>query len=166
MRLIVRKVYRAFPELDRFSDAECEGFVRHVARRHPFKRFVVYFTLGVLSMVLIVLCLGLLALVVGQLPNNVRGMQFMVQFGIILLGTTLSVLVPMFGVSNIRTAWLRGKIQKHLSAIECAECEYSLIGLTIVDGGIFCPECGQRFDLAARGLTAADVLAKTPAPTE
>lgn len=114
-----------------------------------------YFTLGVLSMVLIVLCLGLLALVVGQLPNNVRGMQFMVQFGIILLGTTLSVLVPMFGVSNIRTAWLRGKIQKHLSAMDLRqECEYSLIGLTIVDGGIFCPECGQRFDLA-RGLTAA-----------
>ena len=60
--------------------------------------------------------------------------------------------------------WLKRTILSRVRAHHCAACSYPLLGLPVIDGGIICPECGQRFDLAARGLSAADVLARPDQP--
>jgi hypothetical protein len=160
VRLIVTKVYRAFPELDKFTDAECDGFVSLVARRHPFARFFVSLSLAILAVFLIIIGLMLTGLVASEVGRSYPGLTFFRSAWFAILGITLSVLLPMVFVSNLRSGWLRGKIETHLATIECAACQYSLLGLPVIDGGITCPECGQRFDLAARGLTAADLLSK------
>jgi len=166
VRLIVRKVYRAFPELDRFSDAECEGLLRYVSRRHPIGLFFVSLGAVVLSGVFIV-CGSIATMMIHLELSGPRRPSVFVEDGwFVICGIIVSVVLPSAFAFYLRRGWLLGKVQAHLSSLVCAECEYSLLGLPVVDGGITCPECGQRFDLAARGLTAADVLAKGPAPTE
>jgi len=166
VRLIVRKVYRVFPELDRFSDAECEGFVGLVARRHRLARFFVSLTLAIVGGILF-LGGSFLSSAIGEVWSRSGDAPAFVEDGWhLLVGIIASVVGAMYFTSAARNAWLRGKIQEHLTTIECMGCEYPLLGLPVVGGGITCPECGQRFDLAARGLSAADVLSGTASKSE
>lgn len=165
MRLIVRKVYRAFPELDRFSDAECEGFVGLVARRHRRGRVVRLVGLAVASGLLFFGGSYLTYSIGDELFRSGRAPKFVQDYWHLLVGILASGVVALLFTSVCRTVWLRSKIQHHLTALECIECAYSLLGLPVVEGAITCPECGQRFDLAARGLTAADVLGQATPPT-
>src|SRR5207247_1731505 len=58
MRLIVRRIYRAFPELDRYTDEQCRRFVR-AARRGGLRIFH-WFITGLVGWVSVgVVALGL-----------------------------------------------------------------------------------------------------------
>src|SRR5207248_1782994 len=49
MRLIVRRIYRAFPELDRYSDEQCQRFVR--ATRRGWSRLFHWLLISLVSLV-------------------------------------------------------------------------------------------------------------------
>ena len=162
MRIPLSKVYRAFPELDRFSDAECEGFVRLAKTQ---------FALSSLGTAIIAGMVGILCAALTCFGGYILT-------GIVHESTSGSLASELMGVATVFIAWivgavigmlwyeqwLRKTILGRLKMLNCASCQYSLLGLEPRDGGIICPECGQRFDLAERGLTPEDLIAAKAAP--
>ncbi|GJQ30166.1 MAG: hypothetical protein HBSAPP03_20500 [Phycisphaerae bacterium] len=146
MRIPASKVYRAFPEFDRFSDEQCEGFLRAVAR-HPGRR----------AGRLLVQCLATLAalLVIGFLSSRLavviedavgRGPQTIWRDSLpplVWLVTTL----PLSGLVYliVKDFLLRRAIARVMNQRgSCASCGYGLTGLPVQpDGRVICPECGQ-----------------------
>ncbi len=146
MRLPASKVYRAFPELDRFSDEQCEHFL--VAARRGRRQRVGRFVLQLLAL-LIALAVGAgaywgLTRVTVLNPTRIgSGTIADVVFGI--------ALVLELGAGGL--AWLlakdrllRGRIRRVLNTRgSCAACGYVLAGLPVsADGHVTCPECGYR----------------------
>ncbi len=164
MRFPLSKAYRAFPELDRFSDAECEGFVR-LAKSQNRPATYLWTLVGVLvagfSIPVGFALTMFIANVVAKRGGPSAGSNATL---IAFAGILLSLIGgAMLGVITYER-WLKRTILSRVRAHHCAACSYSLLGLPVIDGGIICPECGQRFDLAARGLSAADVLARPDQP--
>ena len=145
MRLMTVKVYRAFPELDRYSDEQCRRFIA-AARR------------GVRSwwhgaLYAIVLCLGLfIAAFIAALAFNQAGDYQDRQKTDIWWANVLAFLVaapglaivPM-GVLLMRDILLRRRVRWVLTTQSaCPRCRYGLIGLALSpDNTITCPECGH-----------------------
>lgn len=164
MRIPFSKRYRAFPELDQLSDGECKALVALVARRHRIAQFLSSLALTLVGLILF-LCGGFVTMVVSEIVGRSQEAAWLADDGWIpLLGVVLSLIIAVVFTSASRNAWLRGKILEHLSTVECVQCEYSLLGLPAHDGVIVCPECGLPFNLAARGLSAADVMARAEEP--
>ena len=146
MRLPRSKVYRAFPELDRFSDEQCEHFL--VAARRGRRQRVGRFVLQLLAL-LTALAVGAgaywgLTRVTILNPTRIgSGTLADVVFGL--------ALVLELGAGGL--AWLlakdrllRGRIRRVLNTRgSCAACGYVLAGLPVSgDGHVICPECGYR----------------------
>ncbi len=160
MRVPVRKIYRAFPELDRFSDAECEGFVVKAKQTHALS--MVFVAIGA-----IVVCLGtivggvmLLVFAVGYLARAFWGGRVPASYEMPLMGLCLMlpVLTGLLLTFYARDVWLRWAVSKRLLGTSCLSCGYSLLGLAVLNDAVTCPECGAAALLTARGLTAADIL--------
>lgn len=166
MRIPLSKVYRAFPELDRFSDAECEGFMRLASLQYEGSRLFLGVTNVMLWIVVCVVCVVLTGEAVWAARGTGMGDALEHADWIVLAGSGLSILIPSLLVMWRHDRWLKRALVVRLREVKCAECSYVLLGLEVVQDGITCPECGQRFLLTPRGLTPADVLAKRPAPTE
>lgn len=159
MRLPLDKPYRAFPELDRFSDEECCRFVA-AARRHHRPSGVFVYGLMIVAAGLMCPLTGLfqagLSSAVGVFGRPSDELSMAV-FGVsIAFGTASASL----GWLVIRDRWLRRVIRDQLKGARCYGCGYSLLGLPIAGDGIICPECGQRFDLREADLTPEDLLAQ------
>lgn len=158
MRIPLHKIYRAFPELDRFSDDECERYV-HQARTVAYSRRFWRHALEGLAMVggfAVVLVLQVVIYtVITALPGNPpRWFEPVAMFTFV----TLLVAVPSLGSLMVRDRWLRRAIADRLANARCPHCEYSLLGLPVDDGSVQCPECGETIELAAYGLMPADLL--------
>lgn len=160
MRVPLKKIYRAFPELDRFSDPECEGFVRKAKQTHVLS--MIFVAIGA-----IVVCLGtivggviLLVFVVGHIANVFWGGRVPASYEMPLMGLCLMlpVLTGLLLTFSARDVWLRWAISKRLLGTSCLSCGYSLLGLAVLHDAVTCPECGAGASLKARGLTAADIL--------
>jgi hypothetical protein len=156
MRIPVSKVYRAFPELDRFDDESCERYVRQamqVALKRRVHRHLLEVGIGALVF------LGLLTL--GLLMFRAVGAPLMTPgIGSIILLVYYSVLVAVPIVASLmaRDWWLRRAVALRLRSARCPKCEYSLLGLPVQRDAVLCPECGERVDLESHGLTIDDVL--------
>jgi hypothetical protein len=150
MRIPLRKIYRAFPELDRFDDAQCQRFVRQAERlvlSRRVERHVLEIAAGSLAFV-VVLLLGEVWRRLAGGPGSMR----------------LLVLVPMLAAAPIiagliaRDLLLRSAIRARLRSARCPRCEYSLLGLPVEDGAARCPECGESIPLEHYGLSEEDLL--------
>lgn len=62
----------------------------------------------------------------------------------------------------IRDGTLRWAIRQGLLDTRCPACTYSMLGLTVEDGHVTCPECGLRTSLAERGLSPELLMARNP----
>lgn len=145
MRIPFSKPYRAFPELDPFSDCQCETMIamaRHTRavsvkirpwvfahRLSPFAGNLAYFLVLALIFPLIEYTFG---------DSNALARLAYGLFIVLVCGGLLRVLF-------VRDAWLRRLIQDVLeSGGSCTRCQYSLLGLPEVhDGCVRCPECGH-----------------------
>lgn len=159
MRLPISKVYRAFPELDRFSDAECRAYVQRAVKRHWMSMILV----GIGAVAAMILVWSTYFAVVGVL-SSVFGLGHLARSS--QWGDLVIVLTVVGGVASgpvvalmIRDFWLRRAIAKQLTGTRCHLCEYQLIGLQVSGGAVQCPECGTRTILADFGLVPADLLA-------
>ncbi len=162
VRFFTRKIYRKFPELDAFSDEQCERLVRAANRRGA--RFVRWL-LVMLGMGLLTLFvgfpLGLLAAVwIAMLYSQAPGGKPLPDW--IPLALSAGTLGTIFGVIllsglSIRNSLLRASIDRVLRSRRiCAACDYELVGLPArPDGVLVCPECGFELPRAPNEGTAA-----------
>lgn len=164
MRLPVSKVYRAFSELDKFSESQCDAYVRNAWREHRVQG-VVCVLMVVGGTIAAVFTAGFGA---GLLTIAVFPRQY--ELADAYLISLLVLFVAFFAVQAgglllIRDFWLRRLVRKQLRGTRCPACSYSLLGLSILEGVLTCPECGGRHTLTSLGKTEADFAMKPASET-
>lgn len=150
MRLLTRRIYRAFPELDRYSDGQCERFMK-AARGGRMRRMMGCVVLAVVAAPLFVGSLMGVArliefqfgrfdpLVDGPLPGRLIGL---VGFAVLMAPAPFAAIVA-------RDLLLRRRVRFVLRVRGvCRSCWYSLVGLPILpDHRVKCPECGTEAEV-------------------
>jgi hypothetical protein len=161
MRLPVSKIYRGFPELDPFTDTECEMYVARARSRRMGSGCL----MAIVAAAAGIGCAVALAFLTSQLFVPLAGALGLrigpdheMETGILVLGAHI-VIAFIVGLL-VRDAWLRSSIKQCLKSARCPKCDYSLLGLPIVSGIVKCPECGSTRNLVAAGLVAEDLLSK------
>ncbi len=157
MRVPTRKVWRAFPELDRFSDEQCARFVR--AAEHTWAGVA----RAVVAVLVCVPCwaVGLVAFVfvVGRLGVALWLLERSWGPFVLFLALVLWIIAATLPAWWIRDAWLRRDIARVMGpAAACRDCGYSLLGLPVpLSLRVVCPECGHLCDVpsALRALCPA-----------
>ncbi|MFG0242461.1 MAG: hypothetical protein ACF8R9_06745 [Phycisphaerales bacterium JB054] len=160
MRIPTRRLHRAFPELDRFTDEQCKIFIR-AASKHGWRPRI-HAAILLLSVPLT----GLLALTASSfarlwIDDNVPGgvdrpAWDWVEYAGYLLACFGAALVAfllrdLLFISRVRRV-IRGRGS-------CIGCRYSLLGITIAEGfTVTCPECGLSIeaDPALHEITTDD----------
>jgi len=156
MRIPWRKLHRAFPELDAFSDAECQDMVKRVMRRSLLKTLLASAVAIILCMFVVFVCL-VAAVMVRQALS--------VDWELEVIGAGLAVGCGLGVMSGllVRDVFVRSTIQKWILSARCTSCTYTLIGLQAQQGRITCPECGLSNDLVARGLDPTTLVPRVKA---
>lgn len=151
MRLPFYKLYRAFPELDAFGDDACRAYIREAIRTRWLSSIMIGIVVVVTFFTVMVVVGWFMWLLAHVVPAS---SIFMVVIWIIVPVVTGAV-----AAYSIRDMWVKHIVLERLQGVRCGGCTYSLLGLAVVDGGVVCPECGERFELAKRGVTQADLMA-------
>ncbi len=156
MRLFVDKIYRAFPELDPFDDDQCKRMMHGVRKAKPWGTIATLAWIGVSVLISAFMSVVAMMIVVETVFDQTRS------DGLVIVSTILTIAVsaglPMLFAFLARHRWLRKALVAHLKQAKSV-CGYSLLGLTIEDGAVQCPECGERIRLVDRGLTPEMLLA-------
>lgn len=144
MRIVTHKLYRAFPELDRFDDERCQNFVRS-ANRGLFRRLL---RLALIGSLFWLVWIGVaytcyLAYAASGFNPEVHRSAWVSMVGMgapIVAGFVLAVM----GGLVLRDVLLRRRIGGVIRMRgTCSECDYVLLGLTVgSDLKVTCPECG------------------------
>lgn len=141
MRLLTRKLYRAFPELDAFSDEQCKNFM-YAAGRPWWRRLLRW--LAVFAIITLTL-VGLgVVISVTQQRVGVRWMSRGLET-LLWLGIAVGLLVPGFVIAMRTRDWLLARRVRRVinDRGRCHRCAYSLLGMRVgADLRIICPECG------------------------
>lgn len=162
MRLLTTKIYRAYPELDRYDDDVCKRYIKRAKRiQNAWKGW---------SLILLSLPIGLvvwfvISWLIAMVMSGIESQYDLALFdppNILLLLTFFTGIVwfPILLSFLTRDRWLHRCIRKQLTGVQCPACGYSLIGLTIDTPdtpSVHCPECGQVTLLSNLGLTEADI---------
>lgn len=159
MRLMTRQIYRAFPELDSFSDEQCRFYVARVTSSWRYLAVMPVCVLAGIGgiAVLSITVLRTLALILDDLRLGaaIREMAN----PLIMIGAVLMVVV-LPGIAGLRVRdhvlWLF--LRSQIGRARCLGCEYSLLGQRIIAGTITCPECGRATTLHELGMQSADEL--------
>ncbi len=171
MRIPTTRIYRAFPELDRFTDDQCSRFVRAACkrgwRRHLHRALLIVLTPVAMIILWIVVGLGI-SLLTDSLGRSFEdGIPYIV---LVVLGLVLVIFGPVLGAMLIRDRLLLGRIRFVLRARgTCPACRYSLLGIVVADSNlVICPECGMEVeaDPSLNELTTDDEGRARFTPTE
>ncbi len=145
MRLMTVKVYRAFPELDRYSDEQCLRFIR-AARRgvRSWWHFLLYILVFHMGLTIA----GVIAFAAFDYSEDYQIARRADIWWVSALAYVVAIpaiaIVPM-GVLLMRDVLLRRRVRWVLNTQSaCPSCRYGLIGLAVSpDNTITCPECGH-----------------------
>ncbi|HRQ72739.1 MAG TPA: hypothetical protein PLU35_06900 [Phycisphaerales bacterium] len=149
MRIPLSRVWRAFPELDRFSDEQCDRFVRaacRTGRRHLHRAaLVVVFVLLVAGSLLMA---GFISEAGGRRWDPLAPTSGIVNFALFLL-VLLCFALPPLVVMFIRDRLLLRRIRRVLRTRgACPGCRYTLVGLPVSAAlAVVCPECGYEAEV-------------------
>jgi hypothetical protein len=154
MRLPSRRVYRAFPELDRFDDAACQRFAREAMRmsRGAWAGWIVGTGAVAIGAGIGVFVGGVLLVRPFIRASRLApgDWTMLLALAVIVLAISTALLVPL----AVRDWLLRRRIRRHIWSWRC-RCGYLLLGLVPRDGALTCPECGEATALADRGTDEA-----------
>ena len=142
MRIIASPIYRAFPELDVFTDEQCRNYLQRVYGGVPARVAV-----GLVSLVCGVGWAGSVGLVCVSVSRANPGWTTIV--GVFALAAVTAAFG--FGTLISRDVLLRLLVRRVLGEVGlCPSCDYSAMGLLVsVDFAVTCPECGNGIDLAS-----------------
>lgn len=148
MRLLTRKLWRAFPELDAFDDERCARFIG-VARRSiraSIARWTVYICIA--AAIAYLCALSMLALFDALVSR--QGKTWWADLALALVPVPFAIVGFLAGLIA-RDLLLRRRVRSILSArSRCPGCSYSLLGLPVSDELIVhCPECGHEMRVDA-----------------
>lgn len=162
MRLPVSKVYRGFPELDRFTDEECGSLVGAAVKRH--RRTAV----GIMAAVLVIGAAMVDLAAIFFFNRIIPEMSDASVWALVLFFTIVATMGVALGFVTLwgRDVALRATIRRQIEDARCPECRYPLLGLAVADGRVICPECGEATSLGAMGLTEADVIGRSCAESQ
>ncbi len=146
MRFLTRRIWRAFPELDRFDDARCARFVR-AAHRTPLALLLTWFLASLAGALA-----GLVAIITPiALRRADDGNRYLPTLDNVLEHVLLEswwfwwgwLLAAMLAAFLTRDLLLRLRIRSLLrTRAICVQCHYSLLGLAVPPSLIVvCPEC-------------------------
>lgn len=145
MRLLTRKkLFRAFPELDAYSDETCGRFVKAAIRPLGIKLLIAVAVVPELVIGLSGALWGISAIVDAV---DLRG-RGPVQMGkCVMLGTGVAAWMLLAGAGAfwVRDWVVRGRISRLFRHHgRCPRCSYSLVGLAVGEGNnVLCPECAH-----------------------
>jgi ribosomal protein S27AE len=163
MRIPRSKPWRAFPELDRFSDRVCRAYLRTATSASwvtsPRVVYPALLLLGLILWVGVTIAGWWGMWLLGQSVFNPSPYWALLLIGV--LPVVVAAGVPIL----LRDFWLRKRLAAQLTRCACSGCGYSLLGLTPTPDAngrdhVDCPECGARIDLAEHGLNPSDLLPK------
>ncbi|MBS0196977.1 MAG: hypothetical protein JSR77_09475 [Planctomycetes bacterium] len=140
MRLLTRRIHRAFPELDRYDDEQCARFIR-AARRGVRRRLWVTF-LVVFAGVFAFALSGVAWMQVSRPEDWAQPTPWAKYILLLLLTLPVAAAGPV--TAYLTRDWLlRRRIRYILRARgQCMNCHYGLIGLPVgAESEITCPEC-------------------------
>ncbi|MBX9736748.1 MAG: hypothetical protein K2X32_07465 [Phycisphaerales bacterium] len=146
MRLLTLKLHRAFPELDRFEEANAAAFVAEAGRASTAWRVVsaaASITAFVVLAPIALLALGGVAAALQWSPLIATPHG---EFHLWVIGVSIvaSFVLSVSGALVVRDMMLRHQISKLLGdQARCRMCRYELLGLRRDKFGmVHCPECG------------------------
>ncbi|MCW5776098.1 MAG: hypothetical protein KIS87_06645 [Phycisphaeraceae bacterium] len=157
MRIPLHQTYRAFRELDGFSDEQCEQWVRRVKAQFAIRHLVIATVVaGVTFSVAGAIGVG------SQIPLEMLDV-FEAGSSPEFAYHIFSLLIFPPGAAGLSWLIVRDRlliraIRNRVLLVRCPRCRYSLLGLRHEDGFVLCPECGTRHELAALGLSPADLI--------
>ena len=143
MRVPGRKIWRAFKELDQFSDEQCARFVKRAYGGCVFRLLVSAFVLGVFAATFFGLLVAIIWLHTSlELDNRSKYSDTFIAWttasSVFLVGITAPMLALLSRDFILRTAIWR---VLNLSGV-CRACQYPLYGLPLSDSfECVCPEC-------------------------
>lgn len=152
MRLLTRKIYRAFPELDSYGDEQCVRFVR-AARRVLWVRCFHSLVISLVTLVALAPGIAMMAMLADwmSMGRNNPGWSEGLKLGAWILSA-----VPLLGtglvLGYLTRDWLLRRRLRYVLRIrgQCPECGYGLVGLAVsADNHVTCPECGIRIQVDA-----------------
>ena len=161
MRLIRKRIYRAFPELDRFSDEQCRRFVgaANSSWGRRVGRWAIVALVTVAGWAVAIAGVGLFGDRLDRVFLRVSSLWAVV-WGLALVGVmTAPLIAALVARDLLLRRRVRGLIQRSGA---CPECHYSLLGMRVgADLRVTCPECARVIDVdPALGELAADELGK------
>jgi hypothetical protein len=152
------RIYRAFPELDRFSDEECERFLLQARAQRRIGPLP-----GLLALVGIAgWCIAAVPMVQSWFRRGYfrgPGPIDPVRTGALIAAVVGSTLLVYYLARDFR---LRRALRHRIDNARCPGCRQSLLGLPLLaetpSPAVRCTECGEAIELGAIGLTPADIL--------
>lgn len=171
MRIPKSKIYRAFSELDAFSDEDCGRFLRRAKIRRPLSRWLPRLSF-LITVPLAFVSFGFLMYL---FESEISGAFDAIDraLGIRLGGLDISsvlysmlfvcwpVLIPVSVYWLWRDWLLRRLLRAAIDLAICANCRHSLLGLPLLPDrapAVRCTECGAVMELAKVGLTPEDLI--------
>lgn len=156
MRLPLTKPWRAYPELDRYSDTQCRAIMNQAHRAFQLWRTIFAVCAILLSVIGFFCCMFACVSFAGMLDKTFRERHVLKLTGLaLILSSLIPIILVMFGSRLVTSRALRA----HLGALKCFACRYLLIGLRIEstdarNPGVACPECGSFNPLLDMGIQA------------
>ncbi len=171
MRSARKKLYRSFPELDRFPDSACDLMV---SRMEASRSFTLPLMLSITFIVLGVFGCGMaLWLIVqeswtafekdlfdryGRPMSDVLGLGL--AYAPMLIASGLAGLLARDALSKIL---LRRAIARRIRSTRCTNCHVSLLGLPTIGNTVRCPACDRVMGLSELDLSSPVELLSPPA---
>jgi len=140
MRIIASPIYRAFPELDGFTDEQCRRYV-DLARGGQRSRVM-------FEVARVMLSLGCVFVSSSVLLRNWSwsDADWLITLSVAMLATVF-LLGMLFWRDVLLRLLVRGVLR---GSARCPSCDYSAMGLVVsANHAVTCPECGKCIDITA-----------------
>ncbi|MFG0247487.1 MAG: hypothetical protein ACF8OB_01265 [Phycisphaeraceae bacterium JB051] len=164
MRIITRKLHRAFAELDSYTDDQCRQYLKNIKQkklRFSLRLILLPLIITLLYFAIIPMAFAFCMdqLVTSKFVDMGRDIVFypiiLTFLGIWWIG---SGIVALISRDILLGGELRELLNNQLQITRCRNCSYSLIGQQPVDGKLRCPECGTPTTLELLGITEDDLI--------
>jgi hypothetical protein len=171
MRFPRRKLYRAFPDLDRFSESQCEMLVRRIQQARSYGATMI---IGVSLTSMVIFGLGVALWLRHQGAWQAFEKDLLDLYGRTaadVLGPGLAF-APMLAAAGLAGLYardvlfqvlVRRAIRSRISRARCTGCGTSLLGLPAPGNVVRCPECSRVMGLRELGIESPAEMLSPPA---